>query len=243
MSEKRKYKCVIIDDQDYAIAALKADLIENFENLEICGEANGVLAGVKTISKTNPDIIFLDIEMGDGDGFDVLDILNDVRHKIIFITGSKEYAIKAFKYAAVDYILKPVDIEELKAAIEKIIGNKNEEIQNSEHSTKLSLNTNEEIKLVDVSDIIRLESDGNYTKFYFKDKSNLLITKTLKEYDQALAAHDFLRVHQSHLVNFNQIEAYKKTEGGYLLMKDGSIVPVSVRKKAEIMEILNSVNS
>ena len=90
----------------------------------------------------------------------------------LFFTASdcKKYAIKAFKYAAVDYILKPVDIDELKTAIEKIIGNKNEEIQNSEHSTKLSLNTNEEIKLVDISDIIRLESDGNYTKFYFKDK-------------------------------------------------------------------------
>ncbi len=231
-------KYVIIDDQPYAIASLKADIEEVFKKFKFEGSANGVVSGVKLIKKVSPDIIFLDIEMGDGDGFDVMDILEDYRDRIVFITGSKEYAIKAFRYNAKDYLLKPVDHDDLKEAVNKII---KEKTPISLNVKKLTLSTNEEIKVVNVTEIVRLESLGNYTNFYFDNGEKLLVTKTMKEYAKTLESCGFARVHQSHLVNIEFIDSYQKTEGGYLLMKNKDIVPVSVRKKSEVIDLLNKL--
>ncbi|HPK08947.1 MAG TPA: LytTR family DNA-binding domain-containing protein [Saprospiraceae bacterium] len=228
---------IVIDDQKLARESLKADIAEVAPELSLLGEADGVVSAVKLIKATKPDIIFLDIEMNDGDGFDLLDIIEENRQKIIFITGSKEYAIKAFRYNARDYLLKPVDQEELSLAIQKVIDKPI--IKSAENS--ISLSTTEEIRPVKIQDIVRLESVGNYTQFYFSDGSKLLITRTLKDFEHQLnPSNGFLRVHQSHLVNAYYINAFKKSDGGYLLMKDGSMVSVSVRKRAELMDFLNN---
>jgi len=208
--------------------------------------------GIKLVKDTKPDIVFLDIEMQDGDGFDVLDILTDLNSKVIFVTASNEYAIKAFQYAAVDYIMKPADSNLLKKAVEKVIDQGNtqkEQISlmkeqmkdDSKPSTKLALHTSDKIQIVDFSEIIRLEAMGNYTTFYLSGSSKVLVTRTLKEYDKLLSPSGFLRVHQSHLINLEHVAAYIKSEGGYISMKDDSHVPVSVRKKPKVTEILSSL--
>lgn len=230
---------MIIDDMPLAIASLKADLEDRHPEIEIIGTAEGVLAGAKAIKKLKPQLIFLDIHMGDGDGFDLLEIIQDEQLQVIFTTASQDHAIKAFQFQAADYLLKPVDPDLLFAALEKVIplikkgGVVND---TNKESGSIALNTQDEIRIVSIVDIVRLEAMGNYTTFY-TTSGKILITKTLKEFEKVLPA-SFIRVHQSHLVNREQIKAYIKSEGGYLKMKDDSDVPVSVRKKAYVMDIL-----
>lgn len=238
---------VIIDDLELARISLRADIEDHYPDIDIVGEADGIVSGAKLLKLSNPDIAFLDIEMNDGIGFDLLDILPNLKTKVIFVTGSKEYAIRAFQYSAIDYLMKPVDSDLLIAAVEKVATQMKSSPQQIEllketYQTnkihKIALHTTEQILITSIKDIVRLESMGNYTQFYFADGSKTLITKTLKIYDKMLSGQGFLRVHQSHLVNIEHVKAYIKTEGGYLTMKDGSMVPVSVRKKASVMEIL-----
>lgn len=244
-----KKTAVIIDDMELARANLNAELAEHFPDISVLGEADGVLTGIKLIKEHKPDIVFLDIEMEDGLGFDVLDILDDIHTRVIFVTGSQDYAIRAFRYAAMDYILKPIATEDLRQAIEKVVAQSSTKASQAnilreqweQPSKKLALHTTDRIQIVDYSDIVRLEAMGNYTHFFFADGNKLLVTRTLKEYDQLLSEEGFLRVHQSHLINLSFVEAYIKTEGGYILMKDGSHVSVSVRKKPKVVEILASL--
>jgi len=236
-----KIKAMIIDDMPLAIASLKADLEEFDDIVEIVSTAEGVMEAAKNIKKAKPQLLFLDIHMGDGDGFDLLDI---VEHDcaVIFTTASKDYAIKAFQFSALDYLLKPIDPNLLKIALGKAQNyfEKQKEENSSSDSLPegtIALNTQEEIRLVQIKDIIRLEAMGNYTTFHIEGQNKILVTKTMKEFEKVLP-ESFLRVHQSHLVHKKQIQSYVKTEGGYLMMKDESTVPVSVRKKAFVMEAL-----
>lgn len=231
-------RTIIIDDMPLAISSLRADLEEHHPEIDLIGTADSVMSGAKLIKKEKPELIFLDIHMGDGDGFDLLEIIEDSNLQVIFTTASKDHAIKAFQFNAVDYLLKPVDLDRLKAAIDKVTQKQasSDEGENAAQGS-IALNTQSEIRLVKIDEIIRLEAMGNYTHFHLADKTKVLVTKTLKEFDQKLP-ESFLRVHQSHLVNRHQIKAYIKTEGGYLKMKDGADVPVSVRKKSYVMELL-----
>lgn len=249
---EQRHTAIIIDDMELARASLRSEIEDSLPSIEIVGEADGVVSGIKLIKERKPDIVFLDIEMQDGDGFDVLDILTDLNSKVIFVTASNEYAIKAFQYAAVDYIMKPADTDLLRKAVEKVIDQGNtqkEQISlmkeqmkgDSKSSTKLALHTSDKIQIVDFSEIIRLEAMGNYTTFYLSGGGKVLVTRTLKEYDILLSPSGFLRVHQSHLINLEHVAAYIKTEGGYISMKDNSHVPVSVRKKPKVTEILSSL--
>lgn len=243
-----KLKAIIIDDMELARASLKADLADYCPEVEIIGEAEGVLSGAKLLKSMNPDILFLDIEMEDGDGFDLLDILPNSLDSVIFVTARQDFALKAFQYSAVDYLLKPVDPELLKNAVGKMAEKRNSNAaqldilkQNMKEDAKLeriALHTSDKIVVAELKDIIRLEAMTNYTYFYFADGSKLLITKTLKEYDKMLSESDFVRVHQSHLINMAHVQAYVKTEGGYILMKNSDMVPVSVRKKAYVVSLL-----
>jgi two-component system LytT family response regulator len=238
-------KAVVIDDMLLARKALIKDIAETSPQVSIVGEAENVVEGAKLIKKTDPDLIFLDIHLSDGDGFDILEICHPVRGQVIFTTASDQHAIKAFRFSAIDYLLKPIDPTQLKQAIQKSLVNINEKQLdvstfriNYQNPQKLVLHTAEVMKIVDIKDIIRLESMGNYTNFYFTDGTKLLITKTLKEYHELLIEHRFLRVHQSHLINLRLLSSYVKSEGGYLLMEDGSRIPVSVRKKPMVMEAI-----
>ncbi len=243
-----KLKAIIIDDMELARASLRADLADYCPNVEVIGEAESVLSGAKLLKGVTPDILFLDIQMEDGDGFDLLDILPNSLDSVIFVTARQDFALKAFKYSAVDYLLKPVDPELLKNAVGKMVEKRKTNIAQLEilkqsmledaKLERIALHTSDKIMVSELKDIIRLEAMTNYTYFFFADGTKLLITKTLKDFDTMLSDSGFVRVHQSHLINMIHVQAYVKTEGGYILMKNSDIVPVSVRKKAYVVGLL-----
>ena len=222
-------KAVLVDDIPQALQLLRNDIENHCPEIEIIGEAKSVVEGAKVLRNLNPDVVFLDIELQDGTGFDILEILGDISFKIIFTTASDEHAIRAFRFSAIDYLLKPIDPSELKEAVKKIqqnTPNSKERIdllldvvKDKKGPKRLALHTLEKIQVVEIAEIVRCESSGNYTTFYFSDGKNLLVTKTLKEYDKMLNEHEFVRVHQSHLINAIHIREYIKTEGGYIVMK------------------------
>jgi two-component system, LytTR family, response regulator len=240
-------KAVLIDDVPSALRMLERDLRENCPEVEITGTAGGVVSGAILLREVKPDVLFLDIELEDGTGFDLLQILPRIDFKIIFVTASDQHAIRAFRFSAIDYLLKPINGEELREAVQKAKSADTREKVDllldhwSEKGDprRIALHSSDQIKIVDIQEIIRCESDNNYTRFYFVDGSRFLVTRTLKSYDQLFKDKGFIRVHQSHLVNAVHIKSYVKTEGGYLLMSDQSQVPVAVRKKAEVIEFLS----
>jgi len=231
-----KIKAIIVDDMPLAIASLQADIEDLDMNIEIVGTAGGVMEAAKLIKTAHPDLLFLDVHMEDGDGFDLLEIID--QQAVIFTTASKDFAIKAFQFSAIDHLLKPIDPALLKAAIKKYETAKQESLEVINKGGSLALNTQEEIRLVSIENIIRLEAMGNYTTFYIQGQDKILVTKTMKDFVSVLPDF-FLRVHQSHLVNKNFIKSYVKTEGGYLLLKNEMIVPVSVRKKPFVIEAIS----
>lgn len=245
-------KAIIIDDIEQARTTFKMDLATYAADVEVVAEASGVVEGAKLLKHTKPDILFLDIQMQDGSGFDLLDLLSDISFKIIFITASDAHAIKAFKYAAIDYLLKPIDPDELVRAMDKFRKHQlnenetykllNESIKNQQRiNTKLALHSQDKINIVDISTIIRCESDVNYTRFYFQDGKKLVVSKTLKEFEEILKEQGFYRVHQSHLINTKFIREFVKTDGGHLTMTDNSIIPVSTRKRPDVMKMLEEI--
>ncbi len=241
-------KAVIIDDISLAIDSLQQDLADYCPEVAVIGTAEGVVSGAKLLRKLSPDLLFLDIQLMDGTGFDLLDILPEISFKVIFTTSSDAFAVKAFRMAAVDYLLKPVQPEQLQEAVSRakmLLSEQRQQFdllkdsfQGEARIERIALHTLDKIHLIQLAQIIRCEAQGNYTTFYLDDGQKVMVTKTLKEYDKTLADLDFLRVHQSHLINLRQIDSFVKTDGGYLLMRDGSKVPVSVRKRAEVIKVL-----
>lgn len=245
-------KAIIIDDMEQARITLKKDLQAYAPEVEVIAEAGGVVEGARVLKTVKPDILFLDIQMQDGSGFDLLDILKEINFKIIFITASDAHAIKAFRYAAIDYLLKPVDPDELKEALKKFGSEKMNEAEKykllndtlkSRQKTheKLALHTQDKIHIVNISDIMRCESNVNYTEFYFTNAKKLLVTKTLKDFEDLLGDQGFYRVHQSHLINTRYVKEFVKTDGGYLIMNDGCSVPVSTRKRPDVIKMLEEL--
>ncbi len=244
---------IIVEDMPDALQLLKSDLETNHPEIKIIDTAQSVVEAAKSLRNTQPDILFLDIMLGDGTGFDVLEIFPELKSKIIFVTASDEYAIRAFKFAAIDYVLKPYSNKELAQAIAKAKKQiqPNKERLNILKDTlsapeqkpdKISLHTLDKIIIVSLDDIIRCESDSNNTIFYLQDGQKIFVTKTLKYFADMLKSYQFLRVHQSHLVNLQCISAFIKKDGGYLMLKNGENIPVSVRKKIEVMEILDRLH-
>jgi two-component system LytT family response regulator len=239
---------IIIDDIPAAIDNLKRDLATYCPDIEVIATASGVVTGAKLLKKVTPDLLFLDIQMQDGSGFDLLEILPQINFKLIFTTASDAFAIRAFKFSAIDYLLKPIDPDELTIAVEKATNQLGESSENvnallenvkdKNAPSRMALHTLEKIHVVEIKEILRLESTGNYTQFFFMDGTKLLVTKTLKEFDKLLADNGFLRIHQSHLINIEQIKEYVKVDGGYIVMKGGAKVPVSVRKRPLVVKAL-----
>ena len=238
-------KAVIVEDHPEIAEELAQLIAGHCDNISLIGTASSVVSAAKLIREMRPELVFLDIELPDGTGFDLLDIL-DKPVKVIFITGSDAHAIKAFRYAAIDYLLKPVDLQDLVEAVHRAVfdfslDNDRLAIYKSSLSLedkvpqRIALHTAEKIHFIDISEIMRCMADGNYTRFYLKGNTSLLVAKTLKDYDRLLASADFLRVHQSHLVNMKHVREYVKSDGGYLVMHDGTKIPVSTRKKAEVL--------
>jgi two-component system, LytTR family, response regulator len=246
------YKAVLIDDEIKSRNLLKS-ILENYcSDIFVAGEAKDVKSGTELIRKEKPDIVFLDIEMPDGTGFDLLERVSEHQFFLIFATGHNDFAIKAFKYNAIDYIPKPADIEDVKDAVERIKKTQNLQINeklvkqllfsvNEKQKRKLVLKNSDEIHIVDIGDIIRCEAEGGYTTFFLKGGKKIIISKNLKEYEEILKYESFIRTHNSHLVNLCFVEKYRKADGGFLIMNDKSQVPVSIRKKESVLDALENI--
>jgi two-component system, LytTR family, response regulator len=244
-------KAIIIEDEKMSRETLRHLLDKYCPEVEIVAEADGYRKGMEEIKKHPPDVIFLDIQMPDGSGFRLLEELEIIDFEIIFTTAFDQFAIKAIKYSALDYLLKPIIPDELIEAVKRVEKKKAENIKKKsreilpenaraldEGSQKIVLSTSEMIHVIDVDDIIRCESDNYYTYFFFVDGRKLLVSKTLKENEELLSHHNFIRPHKSHLINIKYIKSYIRHDGGYILMTDGTHIPVSRRKKDKIMEII-----
>jgi len=217
--------------------------------IEIVGIADGVCSGLEMIQCEQPDVVFLDIQMKDGTGFDLLEKLPEIKFKLIFTTSYDQYAVKAFRYSAMDYLLKPINPEELILSIaqlsERVRVSEIEQqvkliLQNKNEFERVAFPTSEGIRFVKIKEIIRCESDGNYTVVFLVDGDNILIPKTLKVYADILPESIFYRVHKSHLINIEYIKQYVSADGGYIIMADNSRVDIAHRKKDEFMRILLS---
>lgn len=245
-------KVLIIDDETRT-RELIAKMIDSFGfDVQCIPEGENVQSGIEAIQKHNPDIVFLDIQMPDGTGFDVIRSIEDKNFEVIFITAHEEFAIKAIKFSALDYLLKPVDTAELKAALERALESidANKEVKqfdalqsniNPSEKRRLVLKTQESVHVVDLDDIIRCEADRNYTSFFLVGGKKILVSKTLKEYENLLSNHNFLRVQQSHLINIDFVDRYDKKNGGAVVMKDGSEVPLSPAKREVFFKRLENL--
>lgn len=236
-------RAILIDDLENARISLRKDLEDYCPDVELVGEADGVVSGARLIRAVQPDIVFLDIHMKDGNGFDLLEILGSTNFALIFTTSSDEHAIRAFRYSAVDYLLKPIDYEQLQDAVNRATRMPDTTLNLlrgnlSGQNRRISLNSQEKVDVVDLDDIIRLESSGAYSVFHLRDGGQIIVTRTLKEYDELLSRDGFIRVHQSHLVNMKFIRSFIKTDGGYLKLTTGRDIPVSSRKKSDVMREL-----
>lgn len=243
---------VIIDDVSSARTNLKADLDAYCPQIQVIGEAEGVVSGAKVIRQLSPQVVFLDIQMQDGSGFDLLEVLGNIEFQLIFTTASDAHAIQAFRFSAIDYLLKPIDPDLLVEAVAKLQDEPRKAPQQQERieallenlnpvhkPQRLALHTQEKVHIVMVDEVYRIESSANYSIFYFGSGRQLLVTKTLKDFDRMLSDHGFIRVHQSHLVNAAWIKEFVKIDGGYLVMKDKSEVPVASRKRAMVIQRLS----
>lgn len=239
---------VIIDDESHSSSRLQK-MLSLHDTIKIVGLAEDVVGGIKTIQQKNPDLVFLDIEMPDGSGFDLLEQFQKPNFQVIFITGHNEFAIKAFEHSAIDYILKPVQEKDLSRAIEKAIYlvdrlhnvEKIElmlrSLENKEFS-KLALPSMNSFEFINKKDIICCEADSNYTHVYLSDQRKLTTTNTLKKMDEILTERNFFRVHKSFIININFVKKVSKSEGGYVLMENNENIPMARRRKDEFLALL-----
>lgn len=223
--------------------------------VQLIGEAGSVEEGVELIRKLNPDLVLLDIQMGDGTGFDLLRTIDNIDFKLIFVTAHEKYAVQAFKYGAVDYILKPVNPQELAEAVERAremtLSDYNVRLKaleenfksNEAHQRKIILKTLENIFLVEVKDIIYAESDECYSRLHMEDGERILTSRPLKEYQELLDDAGFFRVHKSYLINLRHIKRFEKLEGGYIVLTNDQKIPVASRKREELLEMLENLVS
>ncbi|MFO7722373.1 MAG: response regulator [Bacteroidales bacterium] len=248
-----KIRAIVIDDEKRSRDTLSGLLMKySAEDVDLVAEADGYASGIKTILEHKPDVVFLDIQMPDGSGFKLLEDLEEISFEVVFTTAYDQYAIKAIRYSALDYLLKPIVPAELRNAIEKVKQKKNDGTINKHirvllenmkekntASKRIILSTSEGMHVIDIRDIIRCESDDYYTRFFIKDRKTIMVSKTLKENEELLSEFGFIRPHKSHLVNVRYIKSYIKVDGGYILLNDGTTVPVSRRKKEKILEELS----
>jgi len=247
-------KVIIIDDEDRARKSVLDILRISNLDVDVIAEANSVKTGIEAIRVHKPDLVLLDIDMPDGTGFDLLRQIETIPFKIIFITAYEEYAVKAFEFSAIDYLLKPLDPLKVNEAINKahqaveqenISLKLNALFANLEDAAsgnkKLILKTAENIYVINTHDIVRCESDGGYTQFFLLDGKKVLVSRNLKDYEDMLNGFGFFRIHQSHLINLKYIDHYSKLDGGAIIMKDNTALPVARRKKEDFMKLLEMI--
>ncbi len=245
-------KVVVIDDEENNIDNVRQLLSAYCPDVTVVDTAKNADAGYIAISQLKPDLVFLDIEMPAKSGLDLLKSLPEHDFEIIFVTAHAQYGIQAVKFAAIDYLLKPINIEELKTAVAKAIQKRNVKKQNlqlenliqllqqqqpkSEH--RIALPTARETRFAKTEEIVRCESSNNYTTFYFITGEKLIVSKPIYEFEEILTDYHFIRCHQSHLVNKKYIKSWVKEDGGYLLLDDKTQIPVSRQKRETLKELL-----
>lgn len=244
-------KVLIIDNEAPILAGLRIQLETYSPEMTALQEATGVATGRQAIENFQPDIVFLDVEMDDGTGFDLLKQLGSYNFQLIFITAHNKYAVDAFRFSAIDFLLKPIDTDDLLSSLEKAISNlKNKNLKEQiqvlneslnaislEHK-KIVLKDKDSIYFIKVNDIIRCHAEGPYTEFFVTGGQRITISKNLKEYEEMLEPFGFIRAHHSHLINIRKIIRFDKTDGCNLIMENNDEVPVSQRKKEHLLEII-----
>ncbi len=244
-------KAVIIEDEKHSRETLKSMLEEFCKDVEVIAMAGTVDEAVKVLSIYSPDIVFLDIELQSGVGFDVLNQIKDPNFEVIFTTAFEKYAIKAIKFSSLDYLLKPIDLDELQQAVEKARTRMDTNVYREQLDTlmqsisrgkirpeKICLATTVGMEFIAIDDIIACKADGSYTSFMLEDNNTLLVSKHLKEYENLLAEHQFMRVHNSYLINLKKVKKYIKSDGGHLIMENDLEVNISPRKKDDLIEAM-----
>lgn len=242
---------IIIDDESNSIDLLEYEINQIDKELKVIGKCNDARNAAKMITENNPDIVFLDIEMPWFSGFEVLDQLDEITFKIIFVTAYDQYAIKAFRYFAFDYLLKPVDRKSLQETLNRI-NNDVEKVDQADLKSILSFiqkkdNFGEKIALpsqdgyefFNTDEIIRCQADSNYTQVFMINGKMIMVSKTLKLLEERLSESNFLRIHQSHLINLKHIVSYCKTDGGEVKMGDGMEIPISRQKRKLFLDKMN----
>jgi len=246
---------IIVDDEEHCVSRLTGLLEQH------CGSSVRILDSFNTVEhavagsiRLQPDLVFLDMQIHNKTGFDLLREINEVNFDVIFTTAYEKYAVQAFKFSAVDYLLKPIDADELKNAVERMqvriskleTAKKIDMLFNNmkavnSGSKRIGINTVSGTTYVSVGDIIRCESDINYTTIYLKENKKMVVAKTLKEFDELLSEYNFFRIHNSHLINLTLVKQYHKGKGGYVTMIDGTDVDVSTRRKDELIQKLSNL--
>lgn len=242
-------RTVIVDDETDSRSVLEKLLETYCPQVTVVGTASGVDTALALIREMNPDLVFLDIEMIHGNGFDLLNGLLPLSFQVIFVTAFDEYAIKAFKYSAVDYLLKPVDIEELQGAVEKASARMQDKVDLTPIRTllqnvgvmqlsqqKMAIPTINGLSFIAMHDIIRFEAQGNYTAIYITNGQTLMATRNIKEYELLLPEAIFCRIHNSHIINLQKIQKYQKGRGGQVIMEDGTAIEVAIRRRQEFLQ-------
>ena len=246
-----KITAAIVDDEQANRENLLRMLGTCCPQIKIAAICSSVAEARIILPETKPDILFLDIRLGGDTGFSLLESLQDIPFEVIFVTAYDNYAIQAIRFSALDYLLKPIDSAELTHAVDKAIRvilrkQENKRMQNLLQNTrtldkqkKIALSVADKIEFVEIGSIIRCESESNYTTFHLKSGEKLIVSKTLKEFDELLTPYNFLRVHQSHLINLDEVKSFIKSDGGYIRMKDGSSVSISRQRRNYVMEVLS----
>lgn len=247
-------RTIIIDDEAPVRESLRKMLHDHCPGVKVIAEADGVQSGAEAIFSHHPDLILLDIKMNDGTGFDLLKAIEPAECKVIFITAYNEYAIKAFRFSALDYLLKPVDSDELKEAVERaekfvqkemktqldtLVNNLQTEDQAKK---KIILRTFDNIHLVRMTDITCCESDSKYTSVYLQSGDKVVVSQSLKYYQDLLGDHGFYRVHKSFLINLEHVQRFEKGEGGFIILGNDLKVPVASRKRDELLELFDRIS-
>lgn len=247
-------RTVIIDDEYHIRDTLNNMLEMNCpDDVRVVGHATGVVSGIAAIKELQPDLVLLDIQMKDGTGFDLLHRLPAINFKVIFITAYDRYAVQAFRFSAVDYLLKPVNPEQLKEAVlragklirehfdrqMKVLEENLNSVSNK--NKKIILRTNESIHLLDVGNIIYCDSDSSYTTVHTVGGEHIIVSRTLKEYEEMLAECGFYRVHKSYLINLFHVKRFDRMDGGFIVLTDGFKIPVASRKRDEMLGLLEKM--
>ena len=241
---------IIIDDQSIAREALQSLLRTECPQVKVIATAHDVDTGIQVLQNYSPDLVFLDVEMGDRNSFEILEQLNDPQFSIIFTSAFDVYAIRAFRVEALDYLQKPVDRNLLKAAVKKAekekygdsvpVNIQSLSVPFDSGRRKLRLPTQQGFQLADINSIVRCEAQGNYTTVYFEDQSKFVASKPLKEFEAILRWNRFFRCHQSHLINLSYIKEYQKGRGGQIFMQDGSVIDLARSRKQEFLKLFEA---